>query len=758
MLSKKRRLLKKIFLFGFLIVFSSALFGILFFLMVLIGAFGPLPDKEELSAISNEEASLVFSSDSRLIGKYFAENRTNIRWEEIPNHLKNALIATEDKRFFTHKGYDSKSYFRVFLKSILLGDKSAGGGSTLTQQLVKNLYGRNDFGILSLPVNKIKEIIIASRIEMVYNKEELLLLYLNSVPFGEQVYGVESAAQRYFNKPARDLSIEESAVLVGLLKANTYFNPRLYPENSLLRRNLVLSLMEEEHYLSKKAADSLRKLPLKINYENLSLKAPAGYFVYQVKKKTLEILETIKTNSGKEYNIETDGLKIYTTLNMQIQEFALNAQKEQLTTMQAKLDRELEISHFKKQWLKQHHSQSDSNELLNRDIIVFNWNKIKSKNMNALDSLWHYYKMLHAAVLITNPKNGAVISWIGGNNFNYLPFDMVQSHRQIASAFKPILFATALESGFTPCTYLENEEKTYSDYDNWEPQNYSHTSSPDSTVALWYALTNSMNLPTVDLYFKVGREKLLNTCNKLHFPRIRDNAPSIALGTLDVSLEEIVKTYGSFANQGQMNELLMIEKITDASGTVLYQRESQEEEEIFSKETSQSITAILQQVINQGTGKAIRNRYGIQAELAGKTGTAQNYSDAWFIAYTPDIVLGTWVGARTPDIHFNSGHGSGSSLALPILAKVIKEIEKNPVLRKRYLSPFNISTDTYSFLQCEPYKQSGINGFFNRLFNGKDKKDKNTSDSIEEKKEDRGIKSFFKKIFKGKAKNKRSAN
>jgi penicillin-binding protein 1A len=216
--------------------------------MVRAGIFGPLPDKEELLAISNEEASLVFSSDNQLIGKYFAKNRTNIRWKEIPDHLKNALIATEDKRFFTHKGYDSKSYFRVFLKSILLGDKNGGGGSTLTQQLVKNLYGRHDFGFLSLPINKIKEIIIASRIEMVYNKEELLLLYLNSVPFGEDVYGVESAARRYFNKPARELEVEESAVLVGLLKANTYFNPRLYPENSLSRRNLVLSLMEKENY------------------------------------------------------------------------------------------------------------------------------------------------------------------------------------------------------------------------------------------------------------------------------------------------------------------------------------------------------------------------------------------------------------------------------------------------------------------------------------------------------------------------------
>ncbi|HAG16163.1 MAG TPA: peptidoglycan glycosyltransferase [Bacteroidales bacterium] len=750
MRKKNKRLLIKILTYSGITLFSFALFALLFFFMVYVGAFGPLPDKEELVAINNEEATLVFSSDNILLGKYFAENRTNIRLDEIPDHLINALISTEDKRFFTHKGYDIKSYFRVFLRSILLGDKRGGGGSTLTQQLVKNLFGRDDFGFLSLPVNKIKEIVIASRLEQVYGKEELLLLYLNSVPFGEDVYGVESAARRYFNKPARELEIEESAVLVGLLKANTYFNPRLNPKQSLLRRNLVLSLMEKEHYLSAEQVDRLRKLPLKINYENVGLNAPAGYFVHQVKKKTLEILETIKANTAHEYSITKDGLRIYTTLNFKIQEFAENALQKQFAIMQPKLDSELERRHFKKQWLKQHTSKSDANETLKREVEIFDGGEIQTIKMNKLDSLWHYYKMLNAAVLIINPKNGDVLSWIGGNNFKYLPFDMVLSHRQIASAFKPVLYATALENGYTPCTYLENEEKKYPQYDDWEPRNFDHTSSPDSTVAFWYALSNSMNLPTVDLYFKVGRENLQNTCNKLHFPNIWGDEPSIALGTLDLSLEEIVRAYGSFANQGKMNDLVLIEKITDASGNILYHREYSEAEKIFSEETSQTITAILQQVINQGTGTRIRNSYGIQAELAGKTGTAQNYSDAWFIAYTPDIVLGTWVGASTPDIHFNGGNGSGSSLALPILANVIREIEKDAELRNRYLTSFAVSNDTYSFLQCDPYMQKGVKGFFNRLFPVKNKNDKNAVDSDKEKKEDRGVKSFFKNFFKRK--------
>ena len=747
---KKRKLLNIILKYVFVFISSVILLiGLLFFL-IYFGVFGPLPDKNALSAISNEEASLVFSSDSILIGEYFAQNRTNINWEQVPIHLKNALIATEDKRFFNHKGYDKRSYFRVLLKSILLGENSGGGGSTLTQQLVKNLYGRNDFGFLSLPVNKIKEIIIASRIEDVYTKEELLLLYLNSVPFGEDVYGVESAARRYFNKPASELKIEESAVLVGMLKANTYFNPQLNPENSLARRNLVLNLMGKEHYLTTESADSLRKLPLKLDYENLNLKAPAGYFVYQVNKKTLELLDSIKTKTGKGYNLEKDGLKIYTTLNMKVQELSSEAVKNHLVVMQKLLDKELESSSIKKQWYKnqKQHARAYDKDTLKREVKLFDWEGIQTKNISKFDSLWHYYKMLNASVLITNPKNGAVITWIGGNHFRTLPFDMVLSHRQIASAFKPVLYATALEIGIAPCSYLENEENKYPGYEDWEPQNANHASTPDSTVALWYALAHSMNLPTVDLYFKVGRENLINTCNKLNFPHFTDDAPSNALGTLDLSLYEIVRAYGSFANQGQMNELVMINKITDADGNTLYIRESTEPAKVFSTETSQMITAILQEVINQGTGAEIRSHYGIRAELAGKTGTAQTYSDAWFIAYTPDLVIGTWVGARTPDVHFFSNNGSGSSLALPIVANVIREIEKNSELRKRYLTPFALPNDVYSFLQCEPFFQNGVKGFLNRLFNRNAKKDDDTQDSAKKEKNKRVVKSFFKKLFK----------
>ncbi|HEY9169313.1 MAG TPA: transglycosylase domain-containing protein [Lutibacter sp.] len=714
----KKPRFKKYLKYFLIAVSSLILLCALFVFAMYSGIFGPLPNDAELAAISNQEASQVISSDNKIIGKYFLENRTNISWDEVPDHLKNALIATEDKRFFSHKGYDVQSYFRVFFKSLLMGDNK-GGGSTLTQQLVKNLYGRSNFSFLSLPVNKMKEIIIASRMENMYTKEELLLLYLNSVPFGENLYGVETASQRYFNKSTSNLKVEESAVLVGLLKANTYFNPRLNPTNSLERRNMVLDLMGKQGYLTLKEADRLQKLPLKLNYENATLNAPAGYFVHQVKKKSLELLAELKDNKGKKYNLETDGLKIYTTLNLQVQNLATEGIKKHMGEMQKVLDKELENHNFKKVWLAKLNAERNLTEKdkEKRNIEVFDWKGVTIKNMSKLDSLWHYYKMLNAAVLITNPKNGAIITWIGGNDFRKLPFDMVQSHRQIASAFKPILYATAFENDFEPCNYLENEEKIYSEYKNWAPKNFDHKFTQDSTVALWYSLTHSMNLPTVDLYFKVGRQKLLNTCSKLNFPEIKGDAPSMALGTLDLSLVEIVSAYGAFANKGKTTEPVMIDKITDANGKILYNREAAKFERVFSLKTSQMITAILENAINNGTGTRIRNQYGVRADLAGKTGTAQNYSDAWFIAYTPDLVIGTWIGASTPDVHFYSGQGSGGSLALPIAGNVLRGIESDFKLKNQFLSPFSIPYYIYDDMQCDPYHQKGIGGFFRRLFN-----------------------------------------
>jgi len=463
------------------------------------------------------------------------------------------------------------------------------------------------------------------------------------------------------------------------------------------------------------------KLPLSLNYENMNTEAPAGYFVYQVKKKTQKILEDIQRKDGREYDLNKDGLKIYTTLNMQIQQITTEGIHKHLYGMQKLLDTELQNHSIKKQWVRKQLKLSGADNSEKRDIEVFDWTGIAPKKMNKTDSLWYYYKLLNASVLITNPKDGAVITWIGGNDFRRLPFDMVLSHRQIASAFKPFLYATALENNFSPCTYLENIQKVYPEYDNWEPQNFDLKFTKDSTVALWYALAHSMNLPTLDLYFKTGREKLINTCNRLHFPSTDDDSPSIALGTLDLSLYEVVRAYGAFANKGEMTEPVMINKITDAKGKILFERKYARPEKVFNEETTEMITTILQKAINEGTGTRIRNQYALRADLAGKTGTAQDYTNAWFIAYTPNMVVGTWVGATSPEVHFYSGNGSGATLALPIVGNVLRSIEKNVRWRRQFLTPFIISDSVSNGLNCDPYKQTGIKGFFNRLFQRKSK-------------------------------------
>lgn len=712
--NKKLTLLLK-YVIGFILF--GILLVVLLFSLVYFEVFGKLPNKKELTSVINEEASLIYSSDEVIIGKIFAENRTNVQLEQIPNHLKEALIATEDKRFYSHNGYDGQSYARVFFRSILLQDASGGGGSTITQQLIKNLYGRQYHGFLSMPINKIKELIIASRMENLYSKDEILLLYLNSVPFGENNFGVESASNRFFNKSVNELNIEESAVLVGMLKANTYYNPRLNPENAKKRRNTVLQLMNNEAYLSNEVTDSLQKLPITLNYHNLDINTTAGYFTYQVKKKAAELIKKSNEASNSNYNLETDGLKIHTTLNYQIQQIAEKSAKEQLIVKQQQLDKELASNRLKNRWLqKQQFTEKDKQK---KTIQLFDWDSTKTITGNKIDSLWYYDKMLNASVLVTNPKNGAVISWVGGNNFNTLPFDMVLSHRQIASAFKPFLYATALENGISPCDYFDNEEKTYPEYDNWEPQNADHSTTPDKKVAMWYALIKSMNIPSVNLYFKLEKEWLIDTCEKLLFPEITDDAPSIALGTLDLSLFEATRAYGSFANNGEMNDLYMISKITDKEGNIIYESEKQKAERIFTEESTQTLNTILQQAVEQGTGASIRNRYKIKSPLASKTGTAQNYTNAWFMAYTPNIVLGTWVGTSKNDIHFTNGNGSGSSLALPIVANILKEIENNPELREKYLTSFDIPEEVSSSIECPPFREKGIKGFFNRLFGKK---------------------------------------
>lgn len=703
-----------------------ALAAFIVFLITLItlvrnGVFGALPTEAELAGLRNEEATLVLSSEGAIIGKVFAKDRTNVHYADLPRHLIHALVATEDQRFFTHEGVDAWSYVRVFVRTIIGRDRSGGGGSTISQQIIKNLYGRERHGLLTTPVNKIKEALVAQRLEHVYSKEDVLTLYFNSVPFGENMYGVESAAQRYFGKTTRKLTAEESAVLVGMLKANTAYNPRLHPQASKGRRDQVLALMAGRGYLTEAAKDSLQQRPLRLHYMGLDALDAYGYFAAEVEGEARIILQDLAKKSGKHYDIEKDGLRIHTTLDTALQQAALRSMQAQLMRMQPLLDQQLRGRKERAAWEKRMGRHAGKAWKRNTREVreLFSWADDKADTISYRDSLWYYHRLLNAAVLMQEPSTGKVRCWVGGNDHRLLPFDLVEAHRPIASTIKPILYAAAVTAGFTPCTYFDNNKKVYAAYDNWSPSNFENDSAGGSR-AMWFALAHSMNLPTVDLYFRTGQDTIRQVFRALGLPDDNVAKPALALGAADISLAEIVRAYGAFAVQGRLVKRQCIERITDAEGHVLYQAKPSRTTQALAPDVAATITAMLQQAVNTGTGVRLRGTYGIRAPFAGKTGTSQEYSDAWFVGYTPGLVVGTWVGARDPDMHFTSALGSGAQLALPIVGGVVSTIERSSTLRGKYLRPFDVPEDLDVDMNCPPVQPDGVGTFLNNLFKSSD--------------------------------------
>jgi len=442
--------------------------------------FGHVYSRKELKEFKNQTATRIFTRDGHLIGKFFDKNRTNVTFDQIPEHVVNALVATEDARYFEHEGVDSRSLLRVLFKTIILNDASSGGGSTITQQLLKNMYGRKNFGPLTMLVNKTKEGILATRLESIYNKQEILALYLNTVPFGENVYGIEAASRLFFNKSVSQLSITQGAVLVGMLKANTYYNPRLYPDNSLRRRNVVLFQMVNYEYLNQANYDSLKLLPIVLDYANLESEGPANYFLVEVKKELITILDEIKNKTGKKWNFRTDGLMVETTLDYQLQTYALNAFSKHLAVMQKRLRKQyrsgsslVSLNKMIKKELKNKGLSSTAKEV--RPHEIFSWDSTFVDSISVADSVRLSLTTLQSGMLAIHPKTGEILTWVGGIDFRTQPYDQVKARRQLASTFKPILYAAALEKGMSPCDYLDNTAKTYEDFDNWRPSNYNHS-------------------------------------------------------------------------------------------------------------------------------------------------------------------------------------------------------------------------------------------------------------------------------------------
>jgi len=712
---------KKILKFVIATIVLLTLAFAIFIASVYYGVFGHLHTTEELQEFQNETATLVLSEEGRLIGKYFAQNRTNIKFDQLPKHLVNALVATEDARYFDHEGVDSRSLLRVLFKTILSNKKSSGGGSTINQQLAKNMYGRKNYGPLTMLVNKTKEAFLANRLEGIYSKEEILTLYLNTIPFGENVFGIEAASRRYFNKGIEKTKIEEAAILIGLLKANTYYNPRIYPENAIKRRNVVLSQMKKYNYLETSVVDSLQQLPLKLDYANLESEGPANYFLTQVKDDVNKILKNYNSAKNTDYAIQ-DGLTITTTLNLSLQKQALKAYKNHLSVMQNRLRKQYRKPNQRKtlntlvnKELQRLKLTAKANEKQQREL--FDWNGFYTDSISIRDSLRHTLTLLHAGLLALDPQTGAVKTWVGGLDFRTQPYDQIFAQRQIASTFKPILYAAALEQGITPCSYLNNKSLIVSDYDNWEPQNYDKSSGGNYSMAA--ALAKSMNIPSVNLFLNIPFTNLESLWKKLGFSQELVRKPSVALGTANASIYELALTYSTFANGGYQIKPKTILNIKAADGTVIYRNrllKPLEKDRVISKNTSQLLTAMLEKVINEGTGTSLKNKYGVTIPIAGKTGTSQDYADAWFAAYTPKLVIVTRVGASSPTIRFNTGvNGAGSTLALPLVAKTLRPVQRT------YSKSFEpLPDDLSDALACEDYlEDSGFELFFEKLFQNK---------------------------------------
>ncbi len=730
----------RLFLVG--LIGGLAALGLLY--AVYTGWFGELPNYAELKDIRNHTASEVYSFDGVLLGRYYIENRTVTTIDKVPSSLLDALVATEDARFYEHTGIDYRSLVRVLVKSILLQNESSGGGSTLTQQLAKNLYPRQHHGLLTMPVNKIREALIARRIENLYPKEEILMLYLNTVPFGGNVYGIEAASRRFFNKSATNLQTEESAVLVGMLKATTSYNPRLYPERSQQRRDVVLSQMNKYGYLADSKKDSIQALPLEIDYNFITHNTGlAPYFREKLRHEVQRWLNENPKPDGTTYNLYTDGLKVYTTIDARLQRHAEAAMKQHMKDLQKTFYKHWE---GRQPWgedetmirramltsdrYKRGKQAGKSDEEIHAEfttptlMTVFSWEGETEKTMTPLDSIRHYQMFLNAGFLAMRPENGHIKTWVGGIDHKYFKYDHVTAKRQVGSTFKPVVYAAALESGADPCNYIANERRTYSDYKDWSPGN--SNGKYEGYYSMEGALTHSVNTVTVDLMMNTGVDQVVDLAHRMGVRNDLPEEPAIALGTADLSLYEMLSVYSTFVNRGLTVKPIYLLGIEDQQGNQIAKfSEKPEFQRAMSQETADLMVEMMKSVVDSGTARRLRYRYGLKNEMIGKTGTTQSHADGWFIGATPKLVAGAWVGGDNRLVRFRDiSLGQGANTALPIWANFMKSFTEDATFKKlRYARFRPPSRYVQSVLNCDPYRDEKDEGFLHELFARKDRDD-----------------------------------
>jgi len=686
-----------------LIGIISALALLIF--LINIGVFGALPSFQEIENPKSNLASEVISEDGITLGTYFFENRTNTDYKNLSPQVINALISTEDNRFYEHSGIDFKSIIRAFV-----GLGSKGGASTITQQLAKNLLvKRSKFdNVFNKSVQKLKEWMVAIKLERNYTKKEILKLYLNTVDFGNNAFGIRMAAQTYFNTSPDALNAQQAALLIGMVKGPSYYSPVRNPGRALTRRNLVLKLMHDQAHLTDAEYQEAKESPLNLTFKpqdhNEGL---AAYFREYLREQVLTMIKdgTIpKQKDGSNYNIYRDGLKIYTTINSSLQKYAEEAETEHMSALQKlyyaqtknkeawrkdpelltqSIHRSARYHELKEMGVPEDSILNDFNTPI--PMKVFSWEGEKEITMSPLDSIKYYKKFLRSALLSLNPKTGQIKAWVGGINFRYFKYDEVRDgSTQVGSTFKPFLYATALENGYSPCFKVENVPVTVSSpgSPDWTPSN--DDGKYGGFYTLREALARSINVISAYLIKQLTPQKVVEMAQRLGISSEIKPYPSIALGTVPVSLYDMAGAYSVFANKGIYIQPNYIIRIEDKNGNVIYS-ENPKVKQAISEDLAYSMVYMLKGNTDpslHGTGSRLRYKYHFTEEIGGKTGTTSNYSDGWYIGITPDLVTGVWTGGEDRYEHFHSlAMGEGATTALPAWAIYMQKVYADPKLR-----------------------------------------------------------------------------
>jgi penicillin-binding protein 1A len=664
---------------------------ILLVLLANFGVFGKMPSLAELENPSILQASEVYAEDGTLMGKYYTErgNRSNVKYRDISKHVIDALVATEDERFYGHSGIDFKSTMRAFVTA-----GTSGGGSTITQQLAKALLDQGSKNKAMRLIEKLKEWIIAVKLEKNFTKEEIITLYLNAVPFGDNVYGIRNASRTFFQKEPDRLNIEEAAVLVGMLKANYTYNPRRNPKAALERRNIVLSQMEVNKKITPAEAAKLKATPIRLNYKKMDENTGyAPYFREVLKSEIKEALKDVEKPGGGTYNIYDDGLKIYTTINPQMQQYAEEGMALQMAALQKGINAR---SDFKTGTIWKGHDrniekavkESDRWKNLEEDGLsdkeirasfeikipmkVFAWNTKREKDtvMTPIDSIKYHLQMEQASFMAMDPVTGEIRAWVGGINFKTYKNDHVnlRTKRQVGSTIKPFLYTQAMEErGFTPETECENVAQNFGG-NTWVP---SGKKCGGGIISMANALAYSKNCATAYIMKQVGPQQFADFLSRISIPTKVKPFPSLALGACELSMYEMLWGYTIFAGRGFSTKPYSISRIEDRNGNVIKRFDfSVNRKEAVSEVTAYTMARMMQGTVDKGTAGGMRSRVGA-AEMGGKTGTTDDNADAWFMGYTPQLLAGSWVGF---EYTFMRNQGDGNRIARPIAEYFFKKV------------------------------------------------------------------------------------